>query len=138
AAGDDDVQAGPAAGERREDSAEVDVIVAQCDVELVEHQQLDRRILHQLGRAGPGTLRSCDITCAILGFPGKAFAQRVPFDLIAKTLDRAAFAGLPGALAELYHAALKAAPDGAQQKAKGRRRFALALSGVDDEQPLLD
>src|SRR5207253_187280 len=47
-------------------------------------------------------------------------------------------AGLPGALAELHHATAKTAPDGAQQKAERRRRFALALAGVDDEQPFLD
>jgi len=49
-----------------------------------------------------------------------------------------ALAALPGALAELHDAAAKAAADGAQQQAPGRRRLALALAGMDDQQALLD
>ena len=49
-----------------------------------------------------------------------------------------ALAGLPGALAELHDAAAKAAAERAQQQAQGRRRFALALAGMDDQQALPD
>ena len=114
------------------------MVVAQRDVELVEHDQADRRVGHQFARLGPGALGRGDVARAILRLPGEAFAQRVPFDLIAEALQRGALAGLPGALAELHDAAAQAAAQRAHQQAPGGRRLALALAGVDDQQAFLD
>ena len=60
-------------------------------------------------RLRPGALGRRDVARAVLRLPGEAFAQRVPFDLIAEALDGGALAGLPGALAELHDAAAEAA-----------------------------
>src|SRR5262249_37570738 len=70
--------------------------------------------------------------------PGEAFTQRVPFDLFAEALDRRALARLPGALAELHYAAAEAAAQRPQHQPERRRRFALALAGMDDQQALFD
>ena len=51
----------PARLQRRDDLADVEMIVAQRDVELVEHDQPDRRIGHQLARLGPGALGRGDV-----------------------------------------------------------------------------
>src|SRR6185312_12628805 len=88
-----------------DDPCNVEMVVAQCDVELVEHDQPDRSIGHHLRRRGPGALRCCHIACAVLGLPGEALTQSVPFDLVAEPLDGRALTGLPGALAELNHPA---------------------------------
>ena len=53
AAGDDDMQALAPRLQRRNHFVEIEIIVAQCDVQLVEHQQADRRIGHQIEHFGP-------------------------------------------------------------------------------------
>ena len=57
---------------------EVEVVVAQRDVELVEHEQPDGRVGHQLLGLLPGALGGGDVAGAVLRLPGEAFAQRVP------------------------------------------------------------
>src|SRR5205814_77966 len=98
--------------------------------------QLNRRIAHKCLGCVPSALRRGDVARAVLRLPGEALTQRVPADLIAEALDRRALARFPGAFAELYDARAQAAPQCAQQKTERRRRFALALAGVNDQQPL--
>src|SRR5882724_4580764 len=138
APGHDDVQIGAPVRKRREHVAEVEMIVTQRNIEFIEDQQLDGRIFHQLHSLAPRPLRGGDVARTVLRFPCEAFTERVPRHLILETFDRVSFARLPGAFAELHHATLKATTDRAKQKTEGRRRFTLALAGVNDEEPLLD
>src|SRR6185312_4423278 len=59
---------------------------------------------------------------------------RAPLDLGPEAFDGGALAGRPGALDELHHADAKAAPQRPQGKSEGRSRFALAGTGVNDEE----
>src|SRR5579872_4363784 len=71
AAGDDDVEAGPARGERRNDGGEVEIAVAQRDVELIEDDEAEARVRHQLKRLGEGAFGRRDIAREVLGLPGE-------------------------------------------------------------------
>ena len=114
------------------------MVVAQRDVELIEDEQPDGRVGHQLLGLGPGALGGGDVARAILRLPGEPLAQRVPYDLIAEAIHGDALAGVPGALAELHDADAEAASERAQQQTECRGRLALPLAGVNDEQALLD
>ena len=66
AAGDDDVQIGATRAQRRRSPVRSEIVVAQRDVEFVEHDQADRRIGHQFAAlaqarsaAAMSRLRSC-------------------------------------------------------------------------------
>src|SRR5690348_14223225 len=76
--GDDDVQAVAPAGERGDHRFEVEIIVAQGDIELVENDEAERWIVHQLDRLVPGTLGRGHVARQILRLPGEAFAHGVP------------------------------------------------------------
>src|ERR1700761_4497234 len=64
AARDHDMQIRPPRGKRRDDGVEIEIVVAQCDVELVENQHGDVRIGHEALRRGPGPLGGRDIAGA--------------------------------------------------------------------------
>ena len=57
---------------------------------------------------------------------------------VAETLHGHALAGRPGALDELHHADAKTPPERTQRKPEGRRRLALAGTGVDDKQTFFE
>src|SRR5580700_10286065 len=138
AAGDDDVQALAACGERGNHGAEIEIVVAQRNVELVENDEGKARIGHEFARLRPGALGGRDIARAVLRVPGEALAHRVPGDLIAEADERVALGRMPRALDELHDADAVAASEHAQGKAEGRGRFSLAGAGVHDEETLLD
>src|SRR5262245_37147496 len=85
---DHDMQTGPASRERPDDRRKIKLFVAQRDVELVEDDQREARIGHELQRFGPGTFGCGDVPSKILGFPGKALTHGEPGDLIAEGLQR--------------------------------------------------
>ena len=116
----------------------VEIVVAQRDVQFVQHQQAEAGALHHLHRALPGALGGGDVAGAVLRLPGEALAHRVPFDQVAEAGEGVALAGGPGALDELHHADRPAAPEHAQREAERRRGLALAGAGVDHQQALLD
>src|SRR5690348_14050409 len=138
AASDDDMQAIAARSERGDDGAEVEIVVAQRDIELVEDNEGKARVGHELPRLRPGTLGGRDITRTILRLPGEALAHRVPGDLIAKAGERVALGRMPRALDELHDADAMAAAEHAQGEAEGGRRLPLAGAGVHDQKTLLD
>ena len=84
--------------ERGDHGVEVEIVVAQRDIELVENDELEARIVHQFARFRPSALGRGDIAGAILRFPGETLAHRVPDDLIAELRQRVALGGVPGAL----------------------------------------
>ena len=96
------------------------------------------RIGHQFARFRPGAFGCGDIAGAILRFPGKAFAHRVPDDLIAELCQRVTLGGMPCAFDELHHADALAAAQHAQRKTERGRRFSLAGAGMHDQKTLLD
>ena len=119
-------------------SASLQIVVAQRDVEFVEHDEADRRVGHHAPGLAPRGFSRRDVARAVLRLPGEAFAHRAPLDLGPEALDAHALAGRPGALDELHHADAKAPPERAQDEPEGRGRLALAGAGVDDEEPLLE
>src|ERR1700728_3287293 len=133
-----DMQAGPSRPQRSDDGGKIEIIVAQCDIEFIEHDHRQAWISHQFARFAPSPLCGGDIAGAILGLPGKTLAHGVPDKLLAKSLQRVALRRMPGALDELHHADAMATPEHAQSKPEGRRRFSLAGAGMDDEQTFLD
>src|SRR5262249_36531159 len=86
----------------------------------------------------PGGAGVRDVAGAVLRLPGEALTQRLDGAELREFLQHPALAGVPLALDELDDADLHAVADAAHHHAEGRRRLALALAGVDDEQALLD
>src|SRR3546814_19729421 len=60
-----------------------------------------------------------------------------PYTTLFRSLQRGSLAGLPLARHELHDADPHAVAQRAEHQAEGSRRLALALAGVDDEEPLL-
>ena len=120
AAGDDDVQVGAAGGERGDDAAEVEVVVAQRDVELVEDRGA-RCVGSAISASAFAQARSAAATsrAQVLGLPGEALAHGVPGDPVAEGGERVALAGVPGALDELHDADAAAVAEHAQREAEG-------------------
>src|SRR3546814_291549 len=146
AAGHDDVQHLRALAEKVHHLAERQVVVAQRNVDLVEQDHVVGATLfgikgaaagvdHLLGGL-PGRRGGGDVARAVLGIPGEALAHRLDGHLIAEALQRGALAGLPLALPELHDADPHAVAQRAEHQAEGSRRLALALAGLDDEEPL--
>src|SRR5690606_11672826 len=74
----------------------------------------------------------------VLRFPGKALAHRVELaDIGEMLLDQVALARPHRALDELHDGRWLAVGDVAEDHAEGARRLALALAGVNDDEPLL-
>src|SRR5262249_4753468 len=98
---------------------------------------LELGILHQRLRRFPRLRRRRHVARLVLRLPGEALAERVPAHHVAEVFEHAPLAGVPGALDELHHGAFPAIADHAQHETEGRRRFALAGAGMDDEQAFL-
>src|SRR5260370_328836 len=113
------------------------IIVAQRDVELVEHDEAQGRIVQQALRDSPGTLAGGDVARLVLGFPGEPLAGGVPDHAVAERLQRGLLAGRP-ALDELHDADTPAVAERPQSEAEGGRRLAFAGPGVDHQQSFCD
>src|SRR5262249_11732748 len=137
AAGDDHMQPWPARGERRDDASEVEILIAQRDVELVEDHEIEALVGHELERLRPGALGRRDIPREVLRLPGESFAHRMPCDLLAERGQSITLGRVPGALDELHDADTLAAADHAQGKPERRRGFSLAGPRMNDEEPFL-
>src|SRR5690348_10484348 len=59
--GDDDVQIRPARRQCGKNIRKLEVVVAECDIELVEDDQCETRIGQKLAPFRPGALRSGDV-----------------------------------------------------------------------------
>src|SRR5438270_4798911 len=117
---------------------DVEIIVAQRDVDLVEHDHAEILVEDQLLGLLPDGTRSGDVAGAVLRLPGKAFAHGVELAEVTEMAgEHAALAGVPGALDELHDRAGEAMGDVADDHAEGRGRLALAGAGVDDDEALL-
>ena len=124
--------------QKRHHLGNVEIIVAQHDVQLVaEHHPVVTAGDHLLGRI-PGFLCRSNVTLAVLRFPGEALAHALDGDEIGKALQRLRFARVETALDELHHTNPVAMAEGAEHHAEACGGFALALAGVDDGQALLD
>src|SRR3984893_467477 len=138
AAGDDDMQIGSPPAQRGDHDGEIEILITQRDVELVEDEETERRIGHELGRLRPGALGGRDVALEILRLPGETLAHGVPGHLVAKASQRVAFGAVPSSLDELHHADAFSAPEHAKRKAECSGRFPLARAGMHDEKTLLD
>ena len=128
----------PARAQRGDDRLQVEILVAQRDVELVEDDQPEAgsaisssAFAQARSAAAMSRVRSCvsqvkpsPIVCQTTWSPNAASASRS--------------AGMPSALDELHHADAMAAAEHAQSKPERGRRLALAGAGMDDQQTLLD
>src|SRR5712691_1772927 len=104
AAGDDHVQTAAAGAQRSDDRGEIEIFVAQRDVELVEDHETECRIAHELERLRPGALGRRDVALEVLRFPGETLPHREPRDLLAERGERVALGGMPRPLDELHDA----------------------------------
>ncbi len=107
--GDHDVQIGPPRGERRKHRCKVEIIVAERDIELIENDEAEAWVGHELLRFDPGALGCGDVAGEILRLPGEAFAHGVPGDLVAERGERVTLGAVPAAFDELHHADAMAA-----------------------------
>ena len=123
AAGDDNMEIGPAGSQRGNDAGHGQIIVTQGDIQFVEHEKPYSRVGHEGLGLSPSRRRRRHIPFAILRLPCKTLAHGVPGELIREAGKRLPFAGLPGALDELHDAAGPAVAKRAQQKPEGRRRI---------------
>src|SRR5262245_42556697 len=115
-----------------DDLGDVEIIIAQCDVDLVEHDHAQGLVRDQLLGLLPAGAGRSDVARAVLRFPGKAFAHRMELAELAKMPGQEPpFAGVPRALDELHHGARHAMRDAAQDHAEGRGGFSLARAGMD-------
>ena len=80
------------------------IVVTERDVELVENDETEARIVHQLDRLGPSALGRGDVAGEILRLPGEALAHGIPGRLIAELRQRIALSCVPGSLDELHDA----------------------------------
>ena len=88
AAGDDDVQVRRARRQRGEHFVQRQIVVAQRDVQFVEHQQAEVRVAPSVRCAlVPGARGGGDVAGAVLRLPGEALAHRVPVDLVAEAVE---------------------------------------------------
>src|SRR6516164_4388596 len=121
-----------------DDLVHVEVIVAQRDIDLVEHDHAQACVADQRFRFLPACPRGGDVAGAVLRFPGKAFAHRVELAELAEMRgQQPSLAGIPGALDELHDRTGKAVRDAAQDHAEGGGGFSLSRAGMDDDQALL-
>ena len=136
AAGDDGVLHGGAGLEVVEDLVQVEVLVAQGDVEFVEQYHVVAVVLqHALGLF-PGGVGGGDVAFAVLGVPGVAFAHDVVVH-VGQVAEEGFFAGAERALDELHHADLHAVAKGAGEHAKTGAAFAFAGAGEHQQNALL-
>src|SRR5690606_10177294 len=98
ATGDDHVQIAAARGKSRDDRVDVEIFVAQSDIELIQTHESHRGVGHQVERLFPGTLGGRDVARAVLRLPGEALAHRVPLDHVAEAGEGVLLAGVPGTL----------------------------------------
>ena len=139
AAGDHDMQPFAPRLQRRDHLVKVEILVAQRDVQLVEHQQADRSDRPSVRALWPMPLqrRQCRASesCVSQVKPSPIVCQETRSPNAAK----ASFSpGMPGTLDELDDTDPLAVAKHAQGQAEGGRRLALARAGVDDQQALLD
>src|SRR3984957_17053819 len=121
-----------------DDVVDVEIVVAQRDVDLVEHDHAQVRIGDQRLGLFPAGLGSRDVAGTILGFPGKAFAHGMELaEFTEMRSQKPALPGIPRALDELHHRAGKTMRDASQDHAEGGGGFSLASAGMDDDQSLL-
>ena len=71
------------------------------------------------------------IAFTVLGFPGEAFTEGMPLQLVSKALQSLGLPWLPGPFDELHHSHTAAMAEGAQGQTQCCGGFAFALAGVD-------
>src|SRR5262249_11626020 len=135
---DGDVEVRAVRAQRGDDGVDVEILIAQRDIEFVKDYETKRRIAHEFERLRPGPLRGGDVALEILRFPGEALAHGVPGDLIPKAGERIALCRAPSSFDELHHAHAMTATEHAQREAESGSRFTLARTSVDDEEAFLD
>src|SRR5258706_11163340 len=124
--------------QERDNLVDVKIVVAQSDVDLVEHDHAQARIGDQLLGLFPAALGSRDVAGTVLGFPGKTLAHGMELaEFTEMRGQKPALAGIPRAFDELHHRAGKTMRDASQDHAEGGGGFSLAGAGVNDDQSLL-
>src|SRR5262249_20560686 len=78
ASSDNDMEARPTCSQSSDDIGQSKIVITQSDIELVEHQQFQFRVGHQLACLRPCRLRRGHIARAVLSFPGEALAHCMP------------------------------------------------------------
>src|SRR5581483_3084657 len=108
--------------QERDDLVDIEIIVAQRDVDLVEHDHTQAFVRDQRFRFLPSGLRGGDVAGAILRLPRETFTHGVELTQFAEIRgQQASLTGIPGALDELHYRAGKAVRDTAQDHAEGGR-----------------
>ena len=133
------MQVGPPRFQRLDHLGERQIVVAERDVELVEHDQLDARILPSepsplLPGAFAAAAMSRALSCVSQVKPSPSVCQRTMSPKPSSTLRSPVF---HAPLMNCTTAHFAAIADHAQHEAEGCRRFALAGAGMDDEQSFL-
>ena len=124
--------------QERHDLGDIDIVIADRDVDLVQQHHPVGRITDQLLCLGPSGLGHFGVAGLVLGFPGKPLAHRVKRALCAELAqNQVSFTRRHAAFDELHHSAGQPVGDAAKDHPECGRRLALALAGMDDDQPLL-
>ena len=113
---------------------DVEIIVAQHDVDLVQEHQLVVRIVdHFLGPLPRGGCRR-DIPGPVLGFPGEPLPHGGHGHEIGEPFEDGALSGFPLSLHELDDADFHTVTDTSGDDTHGGRGLALALARMDHQQ----
>ena len=120
------------------DLVDVDIIIANGDVDLVQQDHLVRRVADQLFRLLPSGLCHLDVARAVLCFPREALTHRVELADIAELgVDQITLAAIHATLDELHHGAFHVGSNAAEDHPERGRAFALALARMHDDQTFL-
>src|SRR5690606_17248081 len=107
----------------------VEIVVAQSNIEFVEHDKADGRVGHEFEGFRPGGFGRGNIAFEVLRLPGKPFAHRMPGNPVAEKRERVLLARMPGALNELHDAHTAPMAEHAKRQAEGSRALAFARTG---------
>jgi len=121
-----DMQTGPPRSQRGDDGGKIEIVVAQCDIELIEDDHRQARIGDEFARFAPGA------SAAATSRARSWVSQVNPRPWCARRVARRTFAArlappMPGALDELHHADAMTAPEHAQGKPEGADVFPLPV-----------
>ncbi|KGW79200.1 hypothetical protein Y046_3863 [Burkholderia pseudomallei MSHR2990] len=133
----DDVQRRIARGERREHFVERQVFVLEHRVQLVEDHHPVITALDHPARLVPAAARGGDVGVAVLRVPRVAVAHRDEVALRVRA-EEIALGRVQRALDELHDTRAHPVAEHPHGHPERGRALALAVAGVDDQEPLLD
>ena len=116
-------------------AAKIELLGVSADT-LERHGAVSEPVAKDMAR-GALERSGGDIALAVLGIPGEALAHGANRHALGEMLENGALAGLPFTFDKLHHTNPHIISHSTYGEAKSRRRFSLALAGMDHQQALL-